>query len=149
MLRIIRTCLIVSCSFLLCACSGKAGGARETAEADIDLTQLSKTMVYSELYNMLMNPRDYTGKSVKLKGAYYASFSEESNMYCHNVLVSDVSACCEAGIRFIWDNDEHEYPDEYPVNMSEVEVTGTFKIHNQGGHDQGYLEAKELKLIGG
>ena len=37
---------------------------------DVDLTALSSTMVYSEVYNMMMSPNDYIGKVVKMQGTY-------------------------------------------------------------------------------
>ena len=43
----------------------------ENAEAvDIDLTKLSNTMVYSQLYNMVVSPDKYIGKTVRLRGKY-------------------------------------------------------------------------------
>ena len=40
---------------------------------DVDLTKLSGTMVYSEVYHLIYNPDDYIGKTVKMEGqfAYY------------------------------------------------------------------------------
>ena len=37
---------------------------------DVDLTKLSSTMVYSEVYNMLYTPDDYIGQTVKMNGAF-------------------------------------------------------------------------------
>ena len=40
---------------------------------DVDLTKLSSTMVYSEVYHLIYNPDDYIGKTIKMEGqfAYY------------------------------------------------------------------------------
>lgn len=40
----------------------------EVKSVDLDLTQLSSTVVYSEVYNMLITPDDYKGKIIKMKG---------------------------------------------------------------------------------
>lgn len=37
---------------------------------DVDLTALSSTMVYSEVYNIITNPEDYIGKTVKMHGQF-------------------------------------------------------------------------------
>lgn len=35
---------------------------------DVDLTKLSSTMVYSEVYNMMNSPKEYVGKTVRMYG---------------------------------------------------------------------------------
>ena len=40
----------------------------EAKSVDLDLTQLSSTLIYSEVYNMLITPDDYKGKNIKMKG---------------------------------------------------------------------------------
>ncbi len=42
--------------------------AQSTDGIDVDLTKLSSTMVYSEVYNMMYTPDDYIGKTVKMNG---------------------------------------------------------------------------------
>lgn len=37
---------------------------------DVDRTKLSSTMVYSEVYNMMVSPNNYTGKIAKRNGAF-------------------------------------------------------------------------------
>ena len=37
-------------------------------EIDVDLTKLSSSMVYSEVYNMMNEPEPYEGKMVKMQG---------------------------------------------------------------------------------
>ena len=37
---------------------------------DVDLTKLSSTMVYSEVYAMMTAPGDYIGKQVKMNGQF-------------------------------------------------------------------------------
>jgi hypothetical protein len=48
---------------------------------DVDLTQLSNTMVYAEVYNMMANPLDYLGKTVKATGPYYATYYDATGQY--------------------------------------------------------------------
>lgn len=42
----------------------------EEKSVDLDLTELSSTVVYSEVYNMLIKPDDYKGKIIKMKGQF-------------------------------------------------------------------------------
>ena len=43
---------------------------QSTDGVDVDLTRLSSTMVYSEVYNMMNAPGDYIGKTIKMKGQF-------------------------------------------------------------------------------
>ncbi|MGL5437946.1 MAG: hypothetical protein ACRDBO_21635 [Lachnospiraceae bacterium] len=113
---------------------------------DVDLTGLSATMVYAEVYNMMVYPENYLGKTVKIKGQYYAAYIEDQDAYYHYVIIADALACCESGIEIIWDNNEHEYPDEYPDNLTEVEVVGTFSMYEEDGYTYGYLATEDLMI---
>ncbi|MBR1736522.1 MAG: hypothetical protein IJ736_05845, partial [Firmicutes bacterium] len=37
---------------------------------DVDLTAMSSTIVYSEVYNMMYEPNEYIGKTIKMKGVF-------------------------------------------------------------------------------
>lgn len=39
-----------------------------TGQIDVDLTKLSSSMVYAEVFNMMVQPQDYVGKQVKMAG---------------------------------------------------------------------------------
>ena len=43
---------------------------QSTDVVDVDLTRLSSTMVYSEVYNMMNAPGDYIGKTIKMTGQF-------------------------------------------------------------------------------
>ncbi len=76
---------------------------------DVDLTALSATMVYSEVYNMMYYPENYVGKTVKMKGIYIVYHDEDSDKYYHGCVISDVTACCSQGIEFEL-TDDYKYP---------------------------------------
>ena len=86
---------------------------------DVDLTALSSTMVYSEVYNMLLSPEDYLGKTVKMGGvfAYYHDDASDKDYYA--CIISDATACCSQGIEFIL-TDDYSYPDDYPEEGEDI-----------------------------
>lgn len=98
----------------------------------VDLTTLSSTMVYAEVYNMMYSPESYMGKTIKMSGQYYASYYQETGKYYCFVIVADAAACCQQGLEFIW-NGEHAYPDDYPMDGTEIEVTGVFDSYDEDG----------------
>ena len=99
-------------------------------EIDIDLTQLSSTMVYSQVYDMVNNGDNYLGKKVKVKGPF-SYFQETDGREFFAVLVSDATACCSQGIEFVLDG-EHTYPNDYPELGTEITVTGEFDYYKEG-----------------
>ena len=50
--------------------SAAAPADLSSADAEVDLTTLSSTVVYSEVFNMVNTPDDYVGKTVKMEGAF-------------------------------------------------------------------------------
>ena len=105
---------------------------QSTDGIDVDLTKLSSTMVYSEVYNMLYTPDDYIGKTVKMKGAFaYYEDPETKEQYFACIIV-DAMACCSQGLDFI-PTDEYTYPDDYPEPYTEITVTGTLEMYEEDG----------------
>ena len=58
---------LLALSLLIPAGCGSSGTG---SDVDIDLTKLSATMVYSEVFNMLYTPEDYLGKTVNMEGTF-------------------------------------------------------------------------------
>ncbi len=134
----------------LTACGGKtaATGTTETAakaaqNIDVDLTQMSSTMIYSEVQNMMLKPADYVGKTVRMQGAFSVSEIGENRYFA--CIIKDATACCAQGIEFDWAGD-HSYPADYPKDGSEITVTGEFTTYNEGQQQYCQLKNAELKF---
>ena len=102
-----------------------------TDGVDVDLTVLSSTMIYSEVYNMMYYPENYIGKTVKMKGMYAGYHDESTDKYYHACIIQDATACCAQGIEFE-PTDDYRYPDDYPAEGQEVCVTGVFDTYKEG-----------------
>ncbi|MCR5182740.1 MAG: hypothetical protein K6D56_06920 [Clostridia bacterium] len=105
----------------------------ETENIDVDLTTLSNTMVYSEVYNMVMNPDDYEGKIVKMNGLFAVYYDEQANKYYFGCIIQDATACCAQGIEFELAG-EHVFPDDYPEVNDEISVIGEFDTYEDGNY---------------
>ena len=60
---------ICAACLLISGCGGEKTSAPEkilTEAVDIDLTKLSATMVYSAVFDMIENPSEYRGKTIKI-----------------------------------------------------------------------------------
>lgn len=120
--------------------------ANGTDGIDVDLTKMSSIMVYSEVYNMMVEPETYIGKTIKIQGPYYASYWDQTDNYYHYVIIEDATACCTQGLEFIWDNNEHQFPDEYPEDYTEVEISGTFNKYEEEGQEFYYIAASDIVI---
>jgi hypothetical protein len=153
-----KSIIVLSLLCLICAAlSGCSKGeaqaqgltvaeTEQTKDVDIDLTELSSTLVYAEVYNMMMSPDEYMGQTVKMSGSYYASFAEETDQYYHYVIIEDAAACCQSGLEFMWSGD-HEYPADYPADNTNVEVTGVFSSYDELGQTYYYLAVDDINEI--
>ena len=99
---------------------------------DVDLTVLSSTMVYSEVYNMMFAPEGYIGKTVKMKGQFATYHDELTGNDYFACIVQDATACCVQGIEFVLTED-YTYPDDYPEIDSEICVAGVFDTYQEDG----------------
>ena len=111
--------------------------AKDTS-VDYDLTTMNSDMVYASVYQLMVDPETYVGKTFKMQGTYYSTFYEPTNKYYHYVIIEDAAACCAQGGEFVWGDVSHVYPDEYPANESRVEVSGTFETYKEGEDERLY-----------
>ena len=107
-------------------------------KVDVDLTVLSSTMVYSEVYNMLYNdPAHYLGKTVKARGTFsiYQLVTDgvlQPDPVAYACIISDAAACCAEGMEFVLEGD-YTYPDDYPELGAEITVIGEFQSYEESG----------------
>lgn len=97
----------------------------QSQSIDIDLTQMSSTMVFGEVYNMMMTPDDYQGKVIKMKGQFLTDIDTANNKRYYACLILDATACCAQGLGFV-PKDGYLYPEDFPEPDGEITVTGTF-----------------------
>ncbi|MBQ8995321.1 MAG: hypothetical protein IJ091_05860 [Oscillospiraceae bacterium] len=109
---------------------------------DIDLTTMNSNMVYSQVYDMVVNPNDYLGQVVKMAGQF-AIYDGEERIY-FACLVADATACCAQGIEFLL-RDDRSYPDEYPDLGSDITVIGIFDPYTEtlGGQEVMYIQLSD------
>ncbi len=105
-----------------------ATGAEGT---DVDLTILSSTMVYSQVYNMMITPEDYVGKKVKMEGMMASYYDEAEDRRYFACIIQDATACCAQGIEFELAGDL-KYPDDYPSDGETICVEGVFETYKEG-----------------
>lgn len=112
--------------------SQKPETENSSSKPDIDLTVLSSTVMYSELYNILTQPDLYEGKIIKIRGQFSAMEDPQTGKKYFACGISDVGGCCQIGLEFVTLN-EMAYPDDYPTLGSIVTVQGRFNAYVEEG----------------
>lgn len=124
--------------------AGKKASDAESGTIDIDLTALSSTMVYSEVYNMMVRPDEYIGKTVKMQGSYYMFHDINTDLYYYSCIIQDATACCSQGLEFILTED-YAYPEDYPAMGDEITVIGVFDTYMEGKDK--YCTLRDSRLL--
>ena len=125
--RVIMGILLLFSLTAFTACGGETGEkskVNNTIEVDLDLTKLSSTMVYSEVYNMMYSPSDQIGKTIKMHGAFSVGYSKDTGLYYPAVIIADATACCAQGVEFVLKGNP-SYPNGYPQRGKEI-ITFSF-----------------------
>ena len=119
---------------------------RNPGAVDVDLTQLSSTMVYSEVYAMMYEPEQYIGKTVKMNGLFATQEYNDDRLYA--CIVQDATACCAQGLEFEM-AEELVYPDDYPEPGAEITVVGTFDSYKEevDGNYYIYLVLRNARFV--
>ena len=119
---------------------------KEMFTVDYDLTSMSSDMVYATVFQMVNSPEQYENKSFKISGTYYSIFYEPTGKYYHYCIIQDATACCAQGMEFVWDDDSHVYPDDYPAENSNIVVTGVFETYREDGDKNLYCRLSDASL---
>ncbi|MCR5626400.1 MAG: hypothetical protein K6F99_03680 [Lachnospiraceae bacterium] len=114
-----------------------------TEGIDVDLTELNANMTYSEVYNMMIMPENYLGKTIKMEGIFNSFYDEQADKHYFACIVQDATACCAQGIEFEL-TDKYTYPDDYPADEETITVVGVFDLYEENNNTYCTLRNAEL-----
>ncbi|MCR5830114.1 MAG: hypothetical protein K6F93_07215 [Lachnospiraceae bacterium] len=114
------------------------GDTTSAGGIDIDLTDMSATMVYAEVYFMMVYPERYIGKKIKADGMFATYYDEVLDKMYYACIVKDATECCAQGLEFAL-AEERKYPEEFPKEGEDVCVTGIFDTYMEGEDKYGVL----------
>lgn len=109
----------------------------------VDLTTMSSTMIYAEVFSMTRFPEDYLGKTITMHGQFTVYGNTKSGKPYFAVVIADATACCSQGIEFVLAG-EHIYPDDYPKEGEEITVTGQYQSYEENGGVYYHLADAEI-----
>lgn len=111
---------------------------------DVDLTAMSGTMVYSEVYNMMTHPSDYVGKCIKMSGQFVVFNDESTGHTYYACIIKDATACCAQGVEFM-PAAKYSFPGDFPKDGEEITVVGSFSTYMEG--DTMYCTLKDSEIL--
>ena len=100
------------------------------AAAEIDLTKMSSTMVYSYVFNMVNAPNDFIGQRFRIRGNYDEEYWDQTKLTYHYIVIADATACCAQGLEFVLTDINAAYPQV----GEEFEISGTFGTYTENGN---------------
>jgi hypothetical protein len=116
--------IVIPLSFIACGEKPKDGDA-----VDIDLSKMSTTMMYSYISNMIENPDDFIGKTVKARGVHDSFTDENTNITYHAILIYDSTTCCSQALEFVLEDETN-----YPSIDQTITIEGTFGTYTEGNN---------------
>lgn len=111
--------------------SGADSSVVKAEGVDVDLSTMSSTLVYAEVYNIVNEPEKYIGKTIKMSGTYAYTFDDEGKKRYDACIIQDATACCGGGIEFELTGD-YKYPEDYPEEGGNICVVGVFDTYVEG-----------------
>ncbi len=144
--RNIALCLMIT---VLSVClpfhaGAEAADPAEPPVIDLDMSGMSGTVVYAQIYNLLSDPAPWLGKIIRMAGYYSFYNDQEQGVVYHACIIPDATACCAQGIEFVWAG-EHNWPDDYPEDGTDITVTGRLEIYEENGYS--YLHLVDAEVL--
>ena len=106
--------------------------ASEPVRVDLDLSRMSSTIVYAELYNIQYDPGQYLGKMIRISGQYSVYRDPVTQTVYYACVVPDATACCMQGMEFVPAGDPPDPDAPYDPEMI-ITVTGRLEIYVEDG----------------
>lgn len=119
----------------------------DISKVDVDLSVMSATMIYSEVFNMVIMPEEYEEKTLKIKGNFAVYIGKETGKRYYSVIIPDATKCCQQGIEFVWAGN-HSYPEDFPEIGEEITATGIYKTtETKDGLTYNYMQVQTLEKV--
>ncbi len=118
-------------------------------KVDIDLITMNPMLAYAEVWNILMEPHKYIGKTVKIRGRYYSFYDENISPDRYFFLfVEEYVSCCPEGMELTFDDSElKNYPNGFPSEESYIEIVGKFDMYELDGQNYVCVKTTEYAVV--
>ncbi len=115
-------------------------------EVDLDFSNFNYNMISAEIFNIMIEPEKYIGKTIRFKGQFFSSFEQEKNQRFYSILIYDATACCQTGFEFILSGNP-QYPQDFPQEGTNIQLSGPLTYKNLDGLDYFYIACDSVELL--
>lgn len=115
------------------------------SSVDLDLTVMNSTMIYSVIYDIMVNPDNYYGKSLLVDGYFDTMENPDLGVRYYFIVVPDATACCVQGLEFILDG--KNFPDDFPAASTDIRIRGVMDSYMEEGQKYCYIKADSLTVL--
>lgn len=112
------------------------------ASGEIDLTQMSSTMIYSYVYNITTAPDEFLGQRFRIAGTYDESYWDQTDQTYHYIVIADATSCCAQSLEFVLT----DTGTAYPQIGDEIELSGILSTYLEEGTLYLHVEADSLQI---
>ena len=109
-----------------------------------ELAGMRGTMLYTMIYNMMKQPDDYLGRTIRVKGQFSAYVDEKSGRSYYACYIADAAGCCAQGLEFL-PADALADPDDFPEPGTDISVRGEVALMQEENGFQ-YLVLKDASF---
>lgn len=115
----------------------------DSSAMEIDLTNMSSTMVYSYVFNIISTPDDFIGQRFRIRGIYDEQYWDQTKLTYHYIVIADATACCAQGLEFVLIDPNAAYPKV----GEEFEISGIFGTYEEEGNLYIQITADSLEKV--
>lgn len=117
-------------------------GCAETQKVfDYDLTEQNATMVFSQVYDMLVNPEFYEDKSFKIEGECQFFEHPQTGEMLYFIVVMDALGCCPQGIEVMFNETTP------PKEFCNVVVEGNGAVDEEFDYTYLYIDVEDYEIV--
>ncbi len=138
-----KTAAVLLCLCCFLTAGGATNALAQEAAVDIDLTQMSATMVYAYVFNLMTTPEEYIGQRYRIAGVHGSSYFEETDATYHYIVIEDATACCAEGLEFVLADEAADYPQPGDV----VELSGVLEPYMENGVVYVHIVAEQMTVL--
>ncbi|MDD6920307.1 MAG: hypothetical protein PUI85_03750 [Eubacteriales bacterium] len=143
--KLVLLMFVIILSFGMTACGNNesANNKSEKESAYRDMTELSATVIYSEVFNMVADPQQYKGDTIKIKGALISYTDERTGRKVKGCVIKDATQCCAQGFEVVGKDGKELF--NGIADGTEIVVEGTFDYEED--KDYRYIKLVDAKFI--
>jgi hypothetical protein len=141
---IIALLLATMLTLTLVGCGEPDAGDDNAIDYDFVDSRRSDLINYGILSDMLSEPHNYEGSSIRIRGTYSVYFNQWLERERHMLLYDGPACQCPQRLEFKWANNDMVLPEP----DTEFEIIGVFGTYEEAGYENlRYVMVDELILL--